>query len=181
METIVLGSVVGILSSLVASAMFLLAISTLKPTIDVSSAIAKRTDADGNTTYAVKIINRTRSPIASVRVRVYIASPRTVRGGRIYRLKPVELNQPEVMEIPGFDRNDKQARYARRFLFAEDLDAHWPRDDSSSVRFQIYAVHALTGFGKAVEQEYEDKDSQLVRGDFKYGNSLEIIEARADS
>jgi hypothetical protein len=170
-----LSGVIGVISSLVASGVFLLAISKLRPKLFVSPKISKTKDDKGNTVYFVKVINRTRYPVIGVNVRMYLATPQNVSGGTAYKHRAIELRMPNVMELSPFDRKDKDAKYAVRFTVAEDLDALWSQDETARVRFQIYATHSLTGFGKAVDQFYYQKRTDLVDGEFKFGNSLEIV------
>lgn len=171
-----LSLVIGIIASLTASGLFLLAISRLRPKFDISPVISKAKDHEGKTAYYVKVVNRTRSPVIGVKVRMSIAVPQNAPGGTIhYNLKPLRLKTDEVMEVEGYNRKDKAALYAVRFTIDEDLDALWPEDGASWVRFQIYATHSLTGFGKAKEQEYHHKRTELVEKDFKFGDSLDTV------
>jgi hypothetical protein len=172
---LVLSGIIGIISSLAASGMFLFAISRFRPNLEISPVISKRIDDQGNTNYFVKVINRTRSPVINIKTHMSITSPRNVAGGTVYYLHPIKLRTSEMMELAAYDPNDQDAHYAVRFMILGDLDTAWSEAETSRVRFQIYATHSFTGFGKAFERFYYQKRTDLVEGDFKFGDSLEVV------
>jgi hypothetical protein len=61
-----------------------------------------------------------------------------------------------------------------RFAIDEDLETKWTHGDISHLRFQIYAMHSLSGFGRAFEQKYYQKRSSIEDGDFEFGNSFRV-------
>jgi hypothetical protein len=170
----ILSILIGVLSSLVASGLFLLCLSKLRPNVEIASEISKIVEPGAKPMYCVKVINRARYPLVNVTVRMWVASPRNVVGGQIFHLDSVKMRTPEIMEIRGFDRKDKEARYAMRFIILDDLDKLWADDETTRVRIQIYAIHAPTGFGGSFEQEYHRKRNALVEGDYEYGDSFKI-------
>ena len=59
---------IGVLSSLVASVVFLLGVSRIKPKIAISPHLARETADDGQERYYIKIISCSRRPVANVRL-----------------------------------------------------------------------------------------------------------------
>jgi hypothetical protein len=108
----VLSLVIGVISSLVAALVFLLAVSRWRPKIDISPTISKSARSDGAVVYNIKIINRTKRPIVGVQTRLTHATPRSVGKGPVYEHRSLKLKTSEVMWIPRFDANDADARYA---------------------------------------------------------------------
>ena len=171
---LLLSGVIGILSGLVASAMFLLFMSQFRPRMAISPVIAKYTDPEGNVKYSIKVINHTPKPIINIRAVMYIATPYNVPKGTIYTTKPVKLKTSEALDMARFDKKDKDANYAVRFVTFDNLEECWTQQELSKVIFKIYATHALTGFGRTCVMEYHEKRTCLKEGNFAHGNSLDV-------
>ena len=172
---LVWSGLIGIASSLAASAAFLIILSTWRPKLDISSVISKDKDPWGNVRYVFKVVNLTRRPVTNVKLRMTILTPESVQGGWVYRLEDLKLKVPQMMEIARFDRDDKDANYAVRFTILEDLDRIWTQEGASKLRLEVYATHSLTGFGKSFVKEYDQRSTALKEGGFKFGKSLEIV------
>ena len=159
---------------MVAALVFLFFISRLRPTIIISERIAKGQSSAGKTCFRIKIINKTQRPIIYIKAQLHLISPSVVPQGVILKSKNIQLRRSNPMEISGFDRKDKEAKYAFRFLTYENLDVIWENDTRSYLRFQIFAVDSLSGFGKVFTQDYHMKRNILTDGDFEFGDSLDI-------
>ena len=163
----------GAVSSLVASIVFLVGLSWFRPKIAIADAVAKNT-SNGRTFYSVKVINRTKSPVVGVRVRMTLATLRYVSNGPVFNQEEINLRTHEIMEIPEFDKKDEKARYAIQFEILDDLDTKWHDTNTTELRFQIYATHSFTGFGKAFEERYFNKSVALQNGAYAAGDTFSI-------
>lgn len=170
-----LAALIGVISSLTASVVFLLVLSKLRPRLEISDKIAW-TMADNRKEFHIKIINRTKNPIVNIKTELLLAKWRNVSGGRIYSSMPIELRQSEALQISGFtsDPEDNKAEYAIRFTALEDIDQLWANDENTSLIFRVYGVHSISNLGRAFQRTYHRKATSLKYGDFKFGNSLEI-------
>jgi len=174
-ENIFLSVITGILSSLVASIVWLYFFSRLRPNIAISPQIAKFSDSQGNIVYKIKIINKGHRPIVDVRVKLVVSTHTNVPGGTISVTKNIPLKVNEVMGIAEFNRKDGEALYAYRFVIYEDLETLWQNDRSTSLSFRLYAIDSLSGLGKYFYTEYRAKRTSIVGGDFEFGNSFKIL------
>ena len=166
--------VIGVVSSVIASTVFLLGVAR-RPKLDISYKIAKSTDAEGNRYYAAKIVNRTRSPLTDVRLRMSLLSPMPIEGGVVYDVKDLMLRTPDLLEIGAFDPRDLDASYAVRIALADDLDELWSQHYLQRVRFQVHATDSFTGYRKLFTQQYFVKELSLREGEFESGESLQVI------
>lgn len=167
--------IVGVLSSLLASGLFLIFISRIKPKVDVSKAIARRRNADGSTAYIIKVINRRHRSVINVNARVHLITPKVVPGGIVSVTREIKLIGSNPLEITGFNRNDKEASFAHRFMIYENLDDLWEDDERSYLRFRMFASDSLSNFGKVISQDYHTKRNTIKDGDFEKGNSFTIV------
>lgn len=165
---------IGVLSSFVASLIFLLFLTRVRPKIEISDKIAKSVSPTGEPIYRIKIINKTRRSIINVKAELQLVTPTVTPGGIIQKTKTIPLKRSEIMEISKFDLKDKTAGYAFRFVIYENLEELWKDETRSFLRFRVYAVDSLSGFGRVFVKEYHTKRNSIKEGDFEFGNSLEI-------
>lgn len=172
----VLPILIGVLSSLVASIMFLLFNSRIRPKVEISRVIAKRpvSGASKPPVYAVKVVNKGRRPVIAVRAELHLVTPTQIPAGYVLITQEIKLKRSDLLEIPGFNRKDTEARHAFRFLTYEDLDALWSNDAQTYIRFRMYATDSLSGFGRVFTQDYHTKRRTLKPGDFHFGDSFEV-------
>jgi len=164
----------GIFSSLVASALFLFCLVKLRPKIEISPYISLIVEDNGKKVYRFKIINRTRRPIINVQCRLLLTISRNVPDGMMLRSKRIKLHVEHVFQIPKYDKKDKEARYARRFICYKDIDSLWEDQEGKYLRFVILATDSFSGFSKVFYKEFLSKKDCLIEGDHRFGDSLEI-------
>ena len=170
-----LAIIIGVLSSFVASFIFLLFLARIRPNIIISDKIAKNIDSiTGNVTYIIKLINKTHRPIINVKVQLKLISLTAMPGGIIEKNKRIPLRISEIMEISKFDLKDKNAEYAYRLTTAENIEELWEDDAHSFLRFKISATDSLSGLGKVFYKDYYVKKNSIEEGGFEFGNSFNI-------
>lgn len=166
--------ILGVLSSLVASIIFLLFLTRLRPKIEISDQISKSVSSSGKTIYRIKIINRTRVPIINVKAQLHRMIPNTVPGGIIYISKEITFQRHEIMELSKFDKKDKTASYAYRFRSYDVLEDLWQDDTQAYLRFRIYATHSVSGFSRVFRKDYFTKRNTIITGEFDFGASMKV-------
>lgn len=174
--SLAVGIATGVTTGLVSSGLFLWLLSTRRPNVTISDKIAKYIDYYGNTAFGIKIINRTSYPIVSVRAELHIVASGLSSGGPVGQTRPVDLKRSSILNIGKYDKKDKDATYAFRFVTYEDLEAIWKDDPNWYARITVYAEHELTGFGKAFYQRYPKKTTSIVCGQFQFGDTFRIDE-----
>ncbi len=167
--------IIGILSSFVASLVFLFFLTRVKPNIIISKKIAKQTDSAHEVRYRIKIINKTPRYITNVNPQLHLVSLVATAGGMIKRSRRIPITPNEVVELSKFDTKDTNAEYAYRFIIDENIEELWEDDVHSFLRFRISANDSLSGFNKVFEREFHTKRNSIQEGEFEFGNSLEII------
>jgi len=167
---------IGVFSSLVASILFLLFISRIRPNIEISSSIANIPvpEAHKSLEYNIKVINRNKRPVINVRAELCLVTIKQIPNGSLYVTTDIKLKRNNIFEIAAFNKKAKAAEYAFRFTTFENLDKIWKNDTKSFIRFRIYATDALTGFGRVFTHDYRVKRLAIKHGEFYSGNSFKI-------
>ena len=156
-EAILTSLVGGILSSIVASAMFMYFLFRLKPNLEISPYIAVQKTDNENSKYVFKIINRTRREVINVRIQLVLTTYRNVPDGKIAKNTDIPLTKSDVFRIAPFNKNDKNADYAYRISCTQDLNTLWNEDGEGYLRLRIIATDSLTNFSKVFIKEYYEK------------------------
>ena len=167
-------AVLAIFVGLVANGMFLCIISKFRPKIDISQHIAHRLDKNGKSIYRIKVINRTRYPIVDIKAQLHVFKSRQTATGEIWISTSIELKQSDPIIIDKYDKIDKDANYAYRFITYKDIDNIWNDENMQFLRFRIYAKHAVSGFGTFASQDYRLKRNSIKEGEFSKGDTFEI-------
>jgi len=161
---------------LITSGIFFVILSRFKPKIDISPKIAQGVSTKtGVTVYRIKIINRTRAPITNIRAQLHIFKSYQTATGEIWKSNAIELKRSDPIGIDKYDKKDKSASYAFRFLTYDDLDEMWSDDSSQFLRFRIIARHSASGFGGFFFRDYRLKRNSIKEGEFSKGNTFEIV------
>jgi len=172
METHFISLVIGILSGLLASYLFLFYyLGRKKPEILISDHISK-VDFKGEVNYFFKFVNKTDSEIFDVRVEATFFKPVGDVNGTNLQGTDIELKDSFFMYIPMNTKEDQHNLHCMRLRTIEDLEGKWT-DDSSKIRLTIIARHALSGFNKVFYKEYNSKRC-ISEKQFISGDSLEI-------
>lgn len=169
-----LGFGVGVASSVLASIIFVLFFSRIRPRIDISEKIcrSKADEGDGED-FEIKIINRSRVPCVNLRAELQLVKQIIVPSGYVQIWEDVELVRPNPMQIEKYDRKDQYGLYAFYFRARQNLEELWADDTTSFLRLRVFATHSLSGFSKVFVRNYFKK-SVLARGEFVSGDSFEI-------
>ena len=165
--------IIGIVSSLFASLLFLLFLKSIKPKIDISNNIAKGQDTNGKLVYRIKIINKNNRPITDVKAELKLVSPRNVDEEEIISSTNIKIERPELFIIPKYNLTDENAGYAIRFLIYQKIEDNW-KSDEQYLKFRILGHDSFSGFGEVFEKEYHNKNKVIVMGDFVKGDNFEI-------
>lgn len=171
----ILAIIIGVSSSAVASLIFLLFLSRIRPKIIISDQIAKQTSIKGSISYRIRVMNKTHRSIMDIKAQLHRVTLILVPGGTIPKVRKIPLKTSEIMELPKFDPRDKEANYAYRFVTYENIEEIWGDDTKSYLRFKIYAKDSLSGFGKVFTKNYHTKRDSIKAGIFEVGNILKII------
>lgn len=165
---------IGISSGIASSALFLAALTLIRPRLALSKCITREQLKDGSLYYQIKVVNHTRFPLARAQAEL-LHGHRTILqndygGSPLLQTRPILLKRSYLLRLARYDRRDWEANYAFRFV-AYDIEDH--TDPSDRFLFRIYAEHTITGVGSIFEHTYTLKS--IVDGDFEGGDSLNIV------
>jgi hypothetical protein len=164
----------GVFSSIAASYIFLyLYLKRKIPQVEISKYICREVDANGNTTYWFKYINKTDVPIYDVKADAYFLTPFGADGGQNIKIDDIVIKHSTYTHIPPETKTDKNALHCVQVRCTDDLDAKW-NNQASFIRFEVIAKHEISGFSKVFVKDYHNRASSIKNGAFKFGNNLEI-------
>ena len=167
-----LAIIIGLLSSLLASLMFLYFLNTQRPKIIISEQIAKSHNIDGHVEYQIKTINKTLRSITNIQAQLFLTTPTKIPGGILEKNDEIQLRTKNLYEMAKFDKKDKTAKYVFRFICEEDIEKKW--NENSFLRFKISASHSLSGLISVFSKDYQTKEKSIKEGEFEFGKSLKI-------
>ncbi|WP_316368819.1 hypothetical protein [Candidatus Thiodiazotropha sp. CDECU1] len=165
--------VLGIVSSLVASAIWLYFFARLRPNIEISPFISIGENETGKY-YVIKLVNKTRRPIINIRCRLNLVQPKSIPGGLIYSNRGIKLEREEVFMIDKFDDRDEDAKYAWRFVCREDLETDWNEKQGAYLIFRVLATDSLSGLSKYFAMRFFTKSDCLLQGSHGYGKDVTV-------
>lgn len=168
-----LSAVIGVLASVVASAIFWVLLFQLRPKIEISPEISRSRNSDGSIGFRVKLINRSRRSAIDLQATVFLDTLRKHRTGDVHMLRPLPVKATPGFFFHGYDKKDTDARWARRLLITENLDTTWVDEQKSSILVRLFARDGRSGAVRQFEQTYRLK-SVIKDGDFEWGDSFDI-------
>jgi hypothetical protein len=167
---------IGVLSSIAASLIFLLSVSRVRPRIVISDKIARTVEADGKTAYIIKIINKSKRPAVNIRADLFLVTPKTIPGGMMLDSKEIPLRRTDPLAFYKYETKEEmkcaEGKYAFLFCTNTDLEAAWGNDSHTYLRFRIYCIDSLTGFGKLFTKIYYKPSIDIVNGEFQFGKLI---------
>src|SRR5258708_4962400 len=170
---IVLSMVIGVLSGLATSGLWLFIFLRFKPKIGISDFIRK--SPKDNKTYQIKVINRSGSPALNVKAQLHLMNRLKAEEGEFTNSIPIQLRRRELFQL---STRDPQKKGAAVFRFAidtdlTDLDDLKKRYPHSYLAFRLFATHPITQFGRLFKQDYPW--DRIKEGDWKAEESLKVI------
>jgi hypothetical protein len=168
-----LSALIGVLSSMMASLVVWLLLFRVRPKIDISPVIARTTGPNGEISFRVKIVNKTRRPAIDLQASIYLDTLRKVPNGDVHMLHKLPLKSTAGFMLHGYNKKDSDARYARRLLIEDDIDATWLDDQHASIVMRLFARDGMSGAFQQCEQIYRLK-REIKDGSFHWGDSFEV-------
>jgi hypothetical protein len=154
----------GVISGIVASLMFFLALLLVRPRITISENICRGTDGK----YRVKVVNHSRAMLKNPR---YLLESHTPRPGGNFDAKPIEAcRKDSVLFIDKYDRRDSNASYA--VIFSYEIPDALLSSETCDFEFVFIAEHAFSNTTVCKKRKYTCSD--FVDGSFKSGKTTTI-------
>jgi hypothetical protein len=163
---------IGVLGSVIASAIFLATLYSLRPNLEFSKFIADQSKNDDHM-FAFKIINRSRWALTHLEFELTLITPKSVHGGVVLTNDLLPLIKDKIFEIGKFDKKDKDAQYAVRIGAPVDLRAKCA-GEGQFLYLTVSAQHSLSGFRKVFTKHYHP-ESDVKKGKHEYGLGLDVL------
>lgn len=170
----------GIISSLIASAIFLyIFLNRLKPRIKISNFISYGNFRnDPNTkAYYFKFINISNSPAFDIRLRLCELIRTPAGNGKLHTHRvDIPLNKDFLTHVPCFKKVKSGDTYAPHAIICTCLEDLKPilEDQNKCIEIQIILRHGLTGLSDVFSAEFSNPKC-IKSGDFCFGNDLNIM------
>jgi hypothetical protein len=168
------GAITGVLSSVIASALFLFILLRFRPKLLISPYISMSHEGDGSNVYMIKVINRTPRKVINLKAQLLLQEHRNVPGGFVYDQTIIPLAWDSEFLLERYRRNDREARYAFRLACEYDLDRLWNDQGGDCLLFRVSAQDSITGFTSVFSTRYHTKRDAIKRGSHKFGDSLDV-------
>lgn len=171
------GSIIaGVVSGLIASAVFLLALRWIRPKILIAQEVSVYpSDDNGDEVLRIKIVNLRYRAVADISVELFVEHSREVHGGAIKVRKGVGSKFVSHVQGPRKLR-DKEFDNARRIrIHKEELIQALAEKPNGYLLAEVFARDAVSGVGAIFTRKYALSTDMFKLGSYEYGNSVKIV------
>ena len=173
MEMIITGLLTGFVSAICASAVFVLLMYRQRPKLQLSTEIAKTT-IDGQTFYALKVINIGRRDAISIVAELILIQQTVVEGGIGYNVIELDLVRNKVFHLRPLSKVGDKFGAVFEFITTEDLGTEWKNFHDSYLVFRVTAQDSLSLSTHVFTSEFESPEKAIVVGRFAKGAKMTI-------
>ena len=159
--------ITGVISGVVAAAVFYIFLFCVRPKIHVSSKICRAVEDESGALIKIKVVNRTRSMLTNVK---YVLNFCQSQGDGLHRIEAIPPLKFPLGFIDKFSKSDENAEYAIRFLYK--IPPHI-RISDGWLEFSIHANHGFSNTSACVKRKYGSDD--IISGIFETGTSMKIL------
>jgi len=157
--------ITGIISGLVASAVFYTFLLLVRPKIQVSGKACKAIEDE--TLIRIKVVNRTRCILTNVKYALNFCQS---SGDGVHHVEEILPYKTRLEFIDRYSKTDENAEYAIRFSYK--IPSHI-RISKGWLEFSIHANHGFSNTSACVKTKYESAD--IISGIFETGTSMKIL------
>lgn len=165
-----LTAVVGIVSGVLAAALWLAIIYQIRPKIAVAPKIRQ---APGDKSCQIKVVNRRRRPAVNVKAQLTLYHSTKAGSDEFNTGRAIPLRKSTLLQLSGVDRTDRGAAVFR-FATNEDLKLLLEQNPGAWLAFRMMATHPVTNFGDVFGANYRDATNDIVLGNFDREDSFKI-------
>ncbi|MFG1820598.1 hypothetical protein ACGFIF_43045 [Kribbella sp. NPDC049174] len=163
--------VIGVLSSLLASGVWLVALRALRPKIEISPVLVE--DPGDQPCFRIKVVNRSRRAVVDIAFELVLMRPERTKGGTVKMRKVVRVAGPPPLVLAGSARAKDDNTY--RIRVDADLRGLLEQDESRFVRLRVFGRDSLSGLGRVAEREYHEPAADIVTGKYVRGPTFDVI------
>lgn len=163
-----------VVMSIIASIIFLFLLFFLRPRVKIAEKIAFK-----NGQYTLKVVNRSFFKLIDVHVELVVLKPFNSGAGKNLRIQGIELKKHRIWYIAAKPFREKKSHYGSHAIIFSITDneaiENWDSEKGETLHFKVIAKHGLSSFMKITTFKYHDKEDDIVKGKFGFGNNCEII------
>lgn len=178
-DATVVSIVTGVLSSLVASLVWLIGLRRVRPDIEIGPALAEELHetAEGppERSYVIKFLNRGRRSVVDLQFELVLIRPRRTQGGLVDMRNRLDVAGTPPLSIPSYSRGDKESHNAYRVRTYEDLRTLLEQEPNAFIRFRVFARDEWSAIGKVFEYRFHEPATDIRRGKFAKGQTFDIV------
>jgi hypothetical protein len=163
--------VLGVLSSVIASAVWLVLLRGLRPKLELSPVIVE--DPATSPCFRIKLINRSRRAVVDLGFELVVMRPERTKGGTINMRKIVPVAGPPPLILLARKRGRDEGTY--RLRIDADLRGILEEDELRFVRIRVFGRDAVSGIGGVAEQQYHDPGAEIIRGKYVKGPTFDVV------
>jgi hypothetical protein len=163
--------VIGVLSSVLASGVWLVVLRGLRPKIEISPVLVE--DPGPQPCFRIKVINKSRRAVVDIAFELVIMRPERTKGGTVNMRKVVRVAGPPPLVLAGKGRGRDDNTY--RIRVDADLRGILEQDESRFVRLRVFGRDSLSGLGRVADREYHEPAAEIITGKYVKGPTFEVI------
>ncbi len=165
----IIGIVTGVVAGVVSSIIFFIAISLIKPRIEIADKICCTTLEDGKIAYRIKVVNHSKTILTNLKYLLLYYSDDEHGVTVVKEIQPVKKT---LHYIDAYKRKKNYSDYAIRIQYCFDIN-EFPLDDHNKLVFTFFAEHSFSNKSVCCKKVYNLAD--IKQGIFETGKSMNII------
>ncbi|BCE01678.1 hypothetical protein [Marinicellulosiphila megalodicopiae] len=164
----------GALGSVLASLLIIYFLYNIRPKISISPLIACSSKEKGDTTFKIKVINKTTRKVIDLKGELTLVKPINRPEGIGKSLTNIPLKTESLLELSECGVSDEFSDFAFHFMTTCDLHKVWGDDAGEYLRFRIKASDSLSNHTCVFTKVYHNKSTCIVNGISSKGDTLEV-------
>ncbi|WP_291870581.1 hypothetical protein [Maribacter sp.] len=176
---LLIATITGILSGIIASGLFFLTLRVFKPKIQIASKIVKQQTTNDlgepEIIYWFKFINMTKADIENVSIDLFLMEDFFNGSAKNYNTKRLKIAQPEFKFLTGKGKRSTETyNNCVQMKILEPLEEMW-NGKKEWLHLQIDSTHSQSGRRKVHVKKYQDPSSAISNGKFDSGENFNIL------
>lgn len=170
--SLALGGLIGVVSSVVASTIWLVTIRAVRPRVDISSVIAEEGEGEDRK-WRIKIINRARRAALDIEFELVAVRPASAMNGAVNFTRSCRVGRAPII-LPGVSQRRRDDDNCYRLRIHDNPREMLAGDDGRFLRLRLFARDEVSGIGRVFESRYTYEATQVVRGRFARGQVFDV-------
>ncbi len=175
---VVYGIIISLVSGVVSAFIFFMMLRLFRPNIEISNEIVRFTE-DGKEKHKFKFINKTRSSVVNVSIRMFLIEEYKHGTGKNFTQRKVLVNTEKIDYLVGTSEKDPEKHDNCIQMTILNVKDGGPLKDEWNKREWLYLYidceHSQSGRRKVFLKKYPEPNLSIVNGYFDSGENFNII------